>query len=529
MKSQFRYISSRTKILAAAFFVVLIPALILGVLGFMNLRRWEKTARQIMLDSYQKMATVAAEKIEATLLMSEEKLFHRIGRAVRGEHTPRSLHDSIKRLEDQSPLGGALYLLDVNGRVVYPPSRRRSSGRLEARILNQLSKEAITVKTNQGRIHRLLLNEEGEVHSLAFARVPGPGTVTYLIACRLDRETLHTRFWATALDHGAVEKMSFLAIVDHGGAVLYSPHPIAGSRQVASAPFRGIFPRWRVAVYQPEGMGFEDALRRQVLVSGLLIGMLVLAIGSGLLFIDRMLRREMEVTHLKADLVTHVSHDLKTPLSLIRMYAETLEMGRVADESKRQEYYGIIARESERLTHFINSFLDFSRIDVGKVHYHFQPCEVAPLIVQTVDVFQNQLNRLGFSVDVEIQPDMPEVHLDADAFRQALGNVIDNAINYSGDRKVIRVEAMVWEGELRCSVADQGVGIDPVEVPRIFEKYYRAGRTETQSTRGSGIGLTLVKHIAEAHGGRVVVESTPGEGSTFILIIPVDPQRRDVA
>jgi signal transduction histidine kinase len=146
-------------------------------------------------------------------------------------------------------------------------------------------------------------------------------------------------------------------------------------------------------------------------------------------------------------------------------------------------------------------------------------------VYQTLEGFQYQLDRLRFKVDIEIQPDMPEVRLDPDAFRQALGNLIDNAIKYSGDRKILRVEAKIWEGELRVSVADQGIGIDPTEVPRIFGKFYRIRRSEAPSTRGTGIGLTLVKHLVEAHGGRVVVESTPGEGSTFILIIPLDPER----
>ncbi|MFQ5846710.1 MAG: sensor histidine kinase [Candidatus Methylomirabilales bacterium] len=529
MPSRLRYLSSRTKMRAAAFFVVLIPALILGVLGFITLRRWEKTARQVMLDSYLKTATMAVEKIEETILRSEEEFFHRIGGALRKAQTPSALQESIMRVEDEAPLGGALYVLDAKGGVVYSPLGRLTRGSVDARMLNRLRREAITVKMNQGRIHRLLLKEEGEVHSLSFARVPGPGVVTYLIGFRLDRGTVNPLFWAMALDGGTSTDMSILAILDQQGAVVYSPRPLRESREVASAPFREIFPLWKVAVYQQEGMAFEDSLHWQVLVSGLLIAMLVVVIAGGLLFIFRFLRREMEMAQLKAEFVTHVSHDLKTPVALIRMYAETLEMGRIGDEGKRQEYYRIIARESECLTHLINSFLDFSRIDVGKARYHFQPCEVVPLILQTLEVYQYQLNRLGFTVDLEMQPDMPDVTLDPDAFRQALGNVIDNAINYSGDRKVIRVGAMVWEGELRCSIADQGVGIDSAEVPRIFEKYYRAGRRETPSPRGSGIGLTLVKNIAEAHGGRVIVESARGEGSTFTLIIPVDPDRRGVS
>jgi signal transduction histidine kinase len=290
-----------------------------------------------------------------------------------------------------------------------------------------------------------------------------------------------------------------------------------------------MFPLWRVAVFQRGAMTIERMLRRQVVVAGALIGMLVLAIAGGLLFAYRISRREMEIARLKADFVTHVSHDLKTPLSLIRMYAETLEMGRVADGAKQQEYYRIITQESERLSQLIENFLDFSRIEEGKRPFHFHPCEVGPLVDQTVEAFRYQLDRLGFKLDVEIQPDMPEVRLDPDAFRQALANVVDNAIKYSPDRKLIRVEAKVWDGELRTSVADHGIGIAPEDMPRIFEKFYRVTRGEGSSSRGTGLGLTLARHLVEAHGGRVAVESTQGEGSTVTLIIPHRPERESAA
>jgi signal transduction histidine kinase len=124
---------------------------------------------------------------------------------------------------------------------------------------------------------------------------------------------------------------------------------------------------------------------------------------------------------------------------------------------------------------------------------------------------------------------MPEVRLDPDAFRQALANVVDNAIKYSPDRKLIRVEAKVWDGELRTSVADHGIGIAPEDMPRIFEKFYRVTRGEGSSSRGTGLGLTLARHLVEAHGGRVAVESTQGEGSTVTLIIPHRPERESAA
>jgi signal transduction histidine kinase len=227
------------------------------------------------------------------------------------------------------------------------------------------------------------------------------------------------------------------------------------------------------------------------------------------------------MARLKADFVANVSHDLKTPLSLIRMFAETLEMGRLADEPTRQEYYRVITRESERLSRLIENVLDFSRIERGRRKYEIAPAAVEPLIRETLEAFGYVLSRQGFKVEVAIAPDLPEVPMDADAVGQALANLVDNAIKYSGERKSLKVEATVEAGHLALTVADEGIGIPREEQGRIFEKFYRVGRSETQGRRGSGVGLALVRHIAEAHGGRVTVESRPGAGSRFTLRFPL--------
>src|SRR5262249_36817806 len=148
---------------------------------------------------------------------------------------------------------------------------------------------------------------------------------------------------------------------------------------------------------------------------------------------------------------------------------------------------------------------------------------VEPLVRDTVESFGYVLAQQGFKVDVAIQPDLPEVPMDVDAVTQALANLIDNAIKYSEDRKVVTVEAAIRDGGGALSVGDEGIGIPGEEQGRIFDKFYRVGRSETQGRRGSGVGLALVRHVAEAHGGRVSVDSRPGEGSRFTLWLPAPP------
>jgi signal transduction histidine kinase len=254
-------------------------------------------------------------------------------------------------------------------------------------------------------------------------------------------------------------------------------------------------------------------------------GVLLVVIAVGLVVTYRLVRRETEMARLRSDFVANVSHDLKTPLSVIRMFGETLEMDRVRDDTARREYYRVITRESERLSRLIDNVLDFSRIEGGRRRYERVPTAVEPLVRETLEAFAYPLTQQGFKVEVDVSPDLPEVALDADAVSQALANLVDNAIKYSTERKSLRVEARVQGGELALSIADEGIGIPREEQGRIFEKFYRVGRSETQGRRGSGVGLALVRHVAEAHGGRVTVESRPGEGSRFTLWIPAGTGR----
>ena len=242
---------------------------------------------------------------------------------------------------------------------------------------------------------------------------------------------------------------------------------------------------------------------------------------AAVILLLRLMWREAELARMKSDFVDNVSHDLRTPLGLIRMFAETLEMNRVPDEASRREYYGVITRESERLTRLIDNVLDFSRIEGGRQRYDIIPGGVEPIVHEVVEAFRYPLAQQGFKVDVEIAPDLPDVPLDAPAMKQALANLVDNAIKYSGERRRLRVSARHTGDEVLVEVADEGLGIPPAETQRIFEKFYRIGRSETQGRRGSGVGLALVKHIVEAHGGRVSVESRVGEGSRFTLHLPV--------
>jgi len=255
-------------------------------------------------------------------------------------------------------------------------------------------------------------------------------------------------------------------------------------------------------------------------ISFLILGGLSFLLAGGIFLTYRNVSKEMALARLKSDFVSNVSHELRTPLALIRLYAETLELGRLTGPSKHQEYYSIIRKESERLTALINNILDFSRIEAGRKEYDFRETDMCELVRNTLESYRYQIEQNGFTFEEKIA-EVPPLNVDREAMARSLVNLVNNALKYSQDRKHIRVNLYREDGTVKLEVVDQGIGIPANEQHRIFEKFYRVGDPLVHNTKGSGLGLSLVQHIARAHGGDVVVERTPGAGSKFTITLPL--------
>jgi len=248
-------------------------------------------------------------------------------------------------------------------------------------------------------------------------------------------------------------------------------------------------------------------------------GVAVLLVAAMILAIQATMR-QMRLSQMKSDFVSNVSHELRTPLSSIRVFGEYMRLGRVEKPEKIREYGEYIEAESRRLTQLINNILDFSRIESAEKKYRFCDCDPGAIVADTVSAFEVPLRERGFNITVELAPSLPQVRLDRDSIAQALVNLIDNAVKYSGDRKEIGIRAFVEGNELRIAVRDHGIGIAACEQKKIFEKFYRVGSGLVHDVKGSGLGLAIVSHIVKAHGGRIEVVSAPGEGTTFTIVIP---------
>ncbi|MBI2191040.1 MAG: hypothetical protein HYU36_03510 [Planctomycetes bacterium] len=308
-----------------------------------------------------------------------------------------------------------------------------------------------------------------------------------------------------------------LALCDLSGRALVSP-PSPDRAPAAILPVPEI-PGWFVRADFTDPAALERSLQRQraavIAVAAIFLAVTLVA----LLALLRTVRREVELAALKTDFVSHVSHELKTPLSLIRLFAETLAMGRARSKEEEKECIDVITRESERLAGMINNILDFSRIEKGRRVYRFDRLELSPFLLELLEAQRPRLVQLGFNLSIDV-PVLPVANVDREAMQSALLNLIDNAVKYSPGEKAITVRALVQGPNVEIAVADRGIGVPPHERGRIFEKFYRIRDERVRQSRGSGLGLTLVKHVMEAHGGIVRVDANEAAGSVFTLVLP---------
>jgi signal transduction histidine kinase len=247
----------------------------------------------------------------------------------------------------------------------------------------------------------------------------------------------------------------------------------------------------------------------------------------GAFLIARDISRESVTIRQKSEFVHNISHEIRTPLTLIRLYGETLKDKKNLPEENRREAYEIITGESERLSHLINDVLDSSRIERGKKEFNFQTGYLASAVKETLESYRYQFKKEGFTVHEEIDTSLPAMEFDREALASVLINLLSNAMKFSPGKNEISVKLFRNEGQAVLQVADQGIGISRKDVGKIFQRFYRSQNKVVSESQGSGLGLTIVKHVAEAHGGKVEVESEPGKGSVFSVIFPILKTKED--
>jgi signal transduction histidine kinase len=279
---------------------------------------------------------------------------------------------------------------------------------------------------------------------------------------------------------------------------------------------------WKFLASHPEIKVLEKSARREIFFYGFLLTVIVALMLFGAVMIARDISREAETNRLKTEFVNNISHELKTPLTLIRLYGETLQLKENLTNAEKKDCYEIITKESERLSHLINNVLDFSRIEMGRKEFDLKEGRLQDVITDTLESYRYHLEKKGFVIHSDIASDLPEMNFDGEAIASVLINLLSNVMKFSPSEKEVTVKLFRDNGNAVLQVADKGIGISQKEIPKIFERFYQSENKGASEARGSGLGLTLVKHIIEAHGGKIEVESEVGKGSMFTVRIPLD-------
>jgi two-component system phosphate regulon sensor histidine kinase PhoR len=282
-----------------------------------------------------------------------------------------------------------------------------------------------------------------------------------------------------------------------------------------------LFPGYYAAIEMKE-MNISDLIKERSRKNILFIFLVDILLIIGIVLVFKSIRRQIRLAQLKSEFVSNVSHEIRTPLSLIYMYVESLKMGRVRNKEKEKEYLDVLLKETQRLSGILNKILNFSQIEKGKRKYNYEPVNLNEIIGEVSTTYSYHLENKNFDYNVNLAQDLPAVKADREAITDAIVNLIDNSIKYSYERKSIEIKTGLSSGYVYLEVGDHGEGIAEKDLKHIFDQFYRVTSSDlSPKTKGSGLGLSIVKHIMNAHNGDIKVDSKKGKGSRFILYFPL--------
>ncbi|HEY0653771.1 MAG TPA: HAMP domain-containing sensor histidine kinase [Chryseosolibacter sp.] len=366
-----------------------------------------------------------------------------------------------------------------------------------------------------------LQNNPSSNHCLVF--IHQRGTSDYKIAGMLiDPEQFVENVVGPRLQTVARDQFVLSVVRKQGDSIAYTttaPDTTATTAEALTKDF-WIFPEYSLGI-RTSGTTLQQLVRERTQSNlFLLIGLDVILI-IGVVLVFRNLKKEVDLAQNKADFVSNVSHEIRTPLALISMFAETLEMNRVPTEAKKQEYYKIISKETQRLSGIVNKILNFSQTEANKKHFHPESLHIDTEINGILSTYQFHLSNKGFEYTYSPAGDV-WIYADREALIEILINLIDNAIKYSAETKRIEISTGVEGAFGYIAVRDHGVGISKKDQKHIFDKFYRVSSGNLAKSRGTGLGLSLVKQLIEAQEGKITVQSEPGKGSQFKVYFPLN-------
>lgn len=529
MKQQFtvrRGGSSSDGLRARLLYFVLFPAIVIAVLvlGGLSLRtalQIEKARQQTILDTTATLATERVELLDNQIVSQDNVVV---------AHTDLTDLTSLSRrwlatAARETPTVRAILVIDASSDekevIAYASKNPGKQDDVFRRLLLQRLIRTMNLAGRAEELRHLHEAVDDAQYLLSYwQRIKG--NRRYLMVAWHDVDRI-TKDLMPQLYRDPDRGNARMNVIDERGRIVFGP-PIKVGEFTVGKRFPTTLYNWQLQLAIPSAEEVtQKAVRKRLLELSLVIVAGVVAI-AGLFIMIRASIEERRLAHTKSEFVANVSHELKTPLSLIRMFGELLYLDRVKDEAKKKRYYQILVGEAERLTALIENVLDFARVERGKAVYEFVEGDVGEAVARAAEIYRYRAETESTNVSIKIDPSLPLVKLDVRAIELAIMNLIDNALKYAKDGGEVVISSYV-EGKWVCvDVRDRGPGIPEEERARIFERFFRGEAARASHTRGSGIGLSLVDHIASSHGGDVCVESPAwpdGRGVAFVLRLPI--------
>ncbi len=546
--------------------VVAIPVAVLFYFQFRSINDLASTSSVVLRQLSQETADAAAEDVDSTLKRPHIGVLLAVPQT-RIDGMDRAWMDGVLRQGlQESTFVEAFYVWSAvsdefrDSLLVYNrDSLADTSGNLDVRFRDAPGVGAVILP----RLRELLIHKRAIVAFPATIggrkkyvqvqlRFPSAArdTMSSFVAVVVDAEDIRTTHLPAmmknrlaAVQHVGGFPQLDLTLRDAHGQVLFSSAPPGASVFVDERNFPLVFFDRELLEYaapfevEPETWTLQTGFGNQT-ISAIadkstrpqiaLMAILALVMAAGVFFVAGAAAREVRLAELKSNFVASVSHDLKTPLALIQLFAETLELGRVRTPERAAEYYRIINGEAKKLTRLIENILDFSRMEAGLRPYRTAPADLGEVARDVVDRLRSQFEQGRFTVALRVDTGLPSVDIDAGAVQQAIENVLANAMKYSREDRDIDVHVARLDADhVGVAVSDHGIGIPRHLQGRIFRKFFRVDSALGGGPQGTGLGLAIVEHTMRGHGGAVSVQSEPGRGSTFTLAFPIPAATAD--
>jgi two-component system phosphate regulon sensor histidine kinase PhoR len=497
-----------------SFPAILTAAMVLAFFSYRSALRFERLGEETIFEGTLLVARERVERVEQLVIDSDNRLFH----FIEIEHL-EDVEAKWEDIEEISHLAQALVVLDESRRVVLYLSRGEIA---QARWFRAVFRREIV---NDLELGPHMVDRHKHLHGMYAGRYYLISYITrrfqdrqYTICISNDVDEVVQRTFPELLDDP--RGTSLLNVVDHQGRIIFG-QPLTGTGEyIVAHEFPTTFYRWRLQVTPLHAPELEARARQKLISDAVFIGMAFGIIVLGMIVFLYAAAKERKLSQLRSEFVSNVTHELKTPLSVIKMFSELLVMGKVGDEERRRGYFEAIHRESERLGTMIDNVLDFSRLERGKALYEKVEVDVGEVVTTAVEVFRLRLDRQAIELKMRIEPDLPTVLADRHALSLAVFNMIDNALKYAEGTREIRVHVTSSTDNVRICVEDDGPGLPTDELTRVFERFFRGAAATRGRQRGSGIGLSLVQSVARGHGGKAWVDSEPGRGARFTIELP---------